>query len=398
MFSHRYLWFYLCIFTTYASALAPSEDTPLDQIVSCVYPMSGQYALLPRILFYVSLILASIVRRPGWFSNVVLGLAMSYSTTAFVHLIVIYVTHGWKPPILDLDALGIFMIGTASVSMYPALAIMRQSRYKSAAVQTLVGSWWYIMFFLSTLSKLLLDKFMNLRKSSNSEVACYLPDNTLLTSLAQLNGARDLECIYSCFLTHKSVLKTQDEVTVMRGNPMNDEVGNWGIIIGGICSGIMLILGSNIHTYPRVIAWLDSVLLKPVYEVHNEEKVKRAIMTPVVCICLISMAPWVIMIEYSLQSIPVEEMSFAIGQWAPWVAAFLAIIGGAIYHHLEGNGNDEESLEPAVDSPDGYVMAGALVDILPASGRKEDTAKSDQSAHLLDEIDIGTYRITPEPE
>ncbi|KFY05263.1 hypothetical protein V491_09172 [Pseudogymnoascus sp. VKM F-3775] len=397
MFSHRYLWFYLCIFTTYASALAPSEDTPLDQIVSCVYPMSGQYALLPRILFYVSLIFASTVRRSGWFSNVVLGLAMSYSTTAFVHIIVIYATHGWTPPILDLDALGTFMIGTASVSMYPALAILRQSKYNSVAVQRLVGSWWYIMFFLSSMARLLLSQFMHPRKNSNSEVACYLPDNTLLTSLAQLNGARDLECIYDCFLTRKSVLKTQDEVTVMWGAPMKDEMGNWGIVVGGICSGLMLILGSNIHTYPRVIKWLDTMLLKPVYAVHNEEKVKRAILTPVVCICLISMAPWVIMIEYSLRNILVEEMSFAIGQWAPWVAALLAIIGGAIYHQLEETESGEELLKPADDSLDGYVMAGALMDDFPASGRKEDTTKSDQSSRLLDEIDLGTYRITPEP-
>lgn len=124
----------------YASARAPSEDTPIDQIVSCVYPMSGQYRFLPRLLFYVSLIFAFTMRRSGWFTSIVLGLAMSYSATAFIHIIVIYATLGRSPPIFDLDVLGINLLAAVGVSMHPALLILRQ-RYKSPAVQVVVGCW-----------------------------------------------------------------------------------------------------------------------------------------------------------------------------------------------------------------------------------------------------------------
>ncbi|KFY96740.1 hypothetical protein V498_02512 [Pseudogymnoascus sp. VKM F-4517 (FW-2822)] len=196
-------------------------------------------------------------------------------------------------------------------------------------------------------------------------------------------------------------MKTQDAVTVMWGSPMNDNMGNWGLTVGATLSNLMLLLGSDIHTYSRILDRLRVLVLGPFYSVANHDT--RPIMTPIVYICLISMAPWVIMIEYSLRDIPVEEMSFAVGQWAPWVAALFAVIGAAIYRSPK---NDGEGLEPVVNSPTDYMMSGALSEpsdnipmgYLLALDRREDTAVSNQSAPLHDEIDIGTYRITPEQE
>lgn len=137
------------------------------------------------------------------------------------------------------------------------------------------------MLLLGSLITLLLKSFKNLQHNSNSEVACYLPDNTLLTSLAQLNGTRNLECIYDCFLTRKSVLRTQDAVTVMWGNPTNGRVVNSGLTIGAALSCLMFVLGSNMQTYPRILKRLRAALLfKPVYSVYNQDK--HAIMTPMV--------------------------------------------------------------------------------------------------------------------
>lgn len=249
-----------------------------------------------------------------------------------------------------------------------------------------------------------LAKFDNPRHNSNSEVACYLPDSTLLTSLAQLNGTRDLECIYDCFLTRKSVLKTQDAVTVMWVTPANERLDGWGLLVGYAFSCIMFGLGSDMLQYPWILKQLDALLLKPMYSVYNQDG--RAVMTPVACICLISMVPWVIINEYSLRSTPVEEMSFAIGQWAPWVAALFAIIGGGVYRFVKALKNGEEALELQVNSPADYVMFGALIepggdipiDDLLAPGRRDDTVSLNGSTHLLEEIDLGVYRTTSEPE
>ncbi|OBT68714.1 hypothetical protein VE03_01655 [Pseudogymnoascus sp. 23342-1-I1] len=286
---------------------------------------------------------------------------MSYSTTAFVHIIVIYATHGWNPPILGLDVLGIFLLAAVGVSMYPALVV---SRRLSLATP--------------------LNNLKSSRENSNSEVACYLLDSTLLTSLAKLNGTRDLECTYECFLTRKSVMKTQDAVTVVWGSPMDDNVGNWGLTIGAIFSS-------------------PALLLKPANPVGNQNR--RAIVRPIVYICLISMAPWIIMIEYSLRGIPVEEMSFAVGQWAPWAAALFAIIGGAILctpGAQERRRRDRASCEFSDGLCDVRRVERAWWQYsnrrFACDRQERGYAASNQFAHLLDEIDLGTYRITPEPE
>ncbi|KFX87124.1 hypothetical protein V490_08523 [Pseudogymnoascus sp. VKM F-3557] len=410
----RYFWFYFAVTISYTTAFivlrffapafltrALSEDTPIDQIVSCVYPMSGQYELLPRLLFYASLVFASTMRSSGWFANIFLGLAMSYSTTAFVHIIVIYATHGWRPPILDLDVYGIFLVATAGASMYPALIGLRQSRWKGRAVHDVIGYWWCIMFLLSGLAMaLIISVSNNPRLSSNSAAACYLPDDTLLTSLTQLNGTRDLECIYDCFFTRKSVLKAQDAVTVVWTVPTNSQL-DWGTMTGVSCYSVLFAFGDDMLKYPRMLKALGAWMPRSEDTVYNQDK--GALMAPSVYVCLILMLPWVITMEVSLRSLPFEEESFAIGQWGPCVAAVVAIIGGGIYHVLKRlEKNTEEVWEPilygqGVDSPENYIMAGALVE--PGDNIPMDDLVESGRTHLLDdEIDIGTYKITAEVE
>jgi hypothetical protein len=378
-------------------ALAPhstrplSEDIPSNQIISCVYPMSGQYGLLPRLLFYASLVLASTMRDFGWFANIFLGLAMSYSTTAFVHIIVICATHGWKPPILDLDVYGIFLVAIAGVSMYPAVVGLRQSGWKGRAVRDVIEFWWCIMTFPIFLALgLLVNVINNPRQSSNSAAACYLPDDTLLTTLAQLNGTWDLECIYDCFSTRKSVLKARDAVTVVWTAPTNGQLG-WGARIGIWYGIIMCNIGIGISAHPWILKSLGAWMPRREDAVYNQDK--GAIMAPTVYICLIFMLPWVITMEISLRSLPFEEESFAIGQWGPCVAAMVAIIGGGIYHVLKRlEKTTEEASEPilygqGVDSPANYMMSGALaergdnipMDDLLGSGRRDDAAASRRS-------------------
>ncbi|KFY11727.1 hypothetical protein V492_04294 [Pseudogymnoascus sp. VKM F-4246] len=403
--SHRYFWFYMCtmaLLVTYASARKPSEDTPYDEIVSCVYPMSGQYALLPRILFYASLICASTMRRYWWLTTIVLGVAMPYSLTAFVHMIVILATHGFNPPIFDLDIYGIFVLSAASVSMYPVLIVLRR-RYKIRAVHAVVRLWWSIMVVTGFLASDLVSKSEYRQGSSNSEVACYLEDGALLTSIAQLNGTRDLECIYDCFLAEKSVLKAQDAVTIIWGDTMHGMFGKWGTLVAFTSACIMYLLGTDMKLYSRVFKRLDALVLKPVYSAFDPDG--RAILTPVACICLISMVPWVINIEYSLWRTPVEEKAFAIGQWSPWVAALFAIIGGGIYRVYKDPKDGEEAPELPINSPGDSVMTVGIIEpgdnnpagAFPEANTKGDTNGSDES-RLLDEIDLGAGMIIPEPE
>jgi hypothetical protein len=63
--------------------------------VHCVYPISGAYDLLPRILFYLLLLFALLYRRHTWVATAALGTAMTYSATAAVHAFALLTQYGW---------------------------------------------------------------------------------------------------------------------------------------------------------------------------------------------------------------------------------------------------------------------------------------------------------------
>lgn len=57
--------------------------------VSCIYPLSGQYDHLPRVLFYILIVFAILFRHRTAIAKAALGVVMSYSATACVHLFVL---------------------------------------------------------------------------------------------------------------------------------------------------------------------------------------------------------------------------------------------------------------------------------------------------------------------
>ena len=51
----------------------------------CVYPISGQYGFLNRLLFYILMIFALIARNHDWLAAAALGTTMTYAASAAVH-------------------------------------------------------------------------------------------------------------------------------------------------------------------------------------------------------------------------------------------------------------------------------------------------------------------------
>lgn len=52
---------------------------------ACIYPISGQYGFLNRLLFYLLMIFALVARRRTWLAAAALGTAMTYAASAAVH-------------------------------------------------------------------------------------------------------------------------------------------------------------------------------------------------------------------------------------------------------------------------------------------------------------------------
>ena len=64
----------------------------------CAYAISGSYGFLPRLLYYVLLIFALILRKHTWLSPAALGVAMTYAATACVHTFALLTWVPISPP------------------------------------------------------------------------------------------------------------------------------------------------------------------------------------------------------------------------------------------------------------------------------------------------------------
>ena len=102
----------------------------------CIYPISGQYGFLPRLIYYLLLIFSLILRKHFWLSTAALGAAMTYAATASVHAFALLLRYRYHTPTLknfdwiylppkelgDIDLQAIFPILVAgSIMLTPIL-------------------------------------------------------------------------------------------------------------------------------------------------------------------------------------------------------------------------------------------------------------------------------------
>src|SRR5215472_11499341 len=69
------------------SMLLHPDATQVD--IACSYPLSGQYDRLQRFLFYGTLIVGLVFRHNGVIALAAIGVAMTYSSLAAIHLFVL---------------------------------------------------------------------------------------------------------------------------------------------------------------------------------------------------------------------------------------------------------------------------------------------------------------------
>lgn len=66
--------------------------------VRCIYPLSGQYSHLPRMLFYFLIVFAVMFRHRTTLAQAALGVVMSYSATACIHLFLLLGLYRFSEP------------------------------------------------------------------------------------------------------------------------------------------------------------------------------------------------------------------------------------------------------------------------------------------------------------
>jgi hypothetical protein len=89
---------------TWTFTLAQSIFDPSNYRIGvyCMYPLSGQYDMLPRGLFYLLLIFSLIFRRHNWLATAALGTAMTYAAVSAVHMLALVTNFDFGTPQSDL--------------------------------------------------------------------------------------------------------------------------------------------------------------------------------------------------------------------------------------------------------------------------------------------------------
>lgn len=94
----------------------------------CVYPFSGQYGLLSRLLFYVLLVFSLVFRRRLWLSTAALGTAMTYGSVAAVHGCLLIARYRYNRRYTD-SHLTSDLINEGDPDLIPIIAILTAGLY-----------------------------------------------------------------------------------------------------------------------------------------------------------------------------------------------------------------------------------------------------------------------------
>ncbi len=127
--------------------------------IPCIYPLSGQYDHLPRVLFYVLIIYVILFRHYTITTTAALGVIMSYSATACIHLFTLLGTYKFIPDPYsfsdsenaasggDVDFWGIApVVALSAIILIPFLYWSESFKFNSGKI---ILIYWSILIFAS---------------------------------------------------------------------------------------------------------------------------------------------------------------------------------------------------------------------------------------------------------
>ena len=151
--------------SSYYDYVFPLAETIFDDgmfriPINCIFPISGQYDVLSRILFYVLIIAALVFRRHNWLATAALGTAMTYAATTAVHMLALVVDfhfgtnanlNNYNPqtskPYGDPDVFGCYpVLAAAAIMITPILNWSISIRNSKAQPVVL---WWAVLILVA---------------------------------------------------------------------------------------------------------------------------------------------------------------------------------------------------------------------------------------------------------
>jgi hypothetical protein len=176
-------------------------------LINCVYSLSGTYGLLPRLLYYCTLIFAVFGRSKEWLVIGALVSALTYAGTAAIHAIFLVTS---KVTVFNLDVIGTWSVLSSGSIAYIVMVHWSTTLRNSRARMVMV-LWGFLIGVALLFSRsTLIDTPL-----SPGEPACYSNTGRLLRYPMQLIDPQ-FNCTYKCFSARKPMRNRSEIIAVPR--------------------------------------------------------------------------------------------------------------------------------------------------------------------------------------
>lgn len=387
---------------------AATTNSTFPEKIVCVYPLSGQYGLLPRVLYYCLLIFSALAQRQVWLIAGAMASALTYSGTAAIHAVILAgASQSW---IFDLDALGVWaIVSTGCLAVIPVLDwshVLVESQFRPV-----FGFWGFLMALASACGS------VPLYRSHVPEVACRSDDQALLLTSPRQLETSGFNCTYACFST-RQVLRHPSEITVIASEQVNGTaLGLTKIAIALVLTGscVLAIFACCLTTRKRTEAELRAciernrarradALLRGLWGKKKARRLAQkeletgqvqlprsvwGYMNPILFPALVVLNEICLLGNGGL---PSNEHLYAIGQWAPWVGVALAIIAAGIIRYKEPQWRERQAILTQ--------ERAALEQRMRGEGQAEvnNQRQSSENHTDHDQLELQPYRSQPTDE
>jgi hypothetical protein len=315
--------------------------------IICVYPLSGQYSLLNRLLYYALIIVAVFGHSHLWLVTGPLAYVMTYSSTAAVHAVIMAGVS--KNGLFDIDALGawaVISVGCLAVlPMFIKSEIIRESEYSP------VFGFWGTLVAVGAICSI-----VSTHRQYPDELECRSSTSLqLLTSQAQLFD-QSFNCSYTCFAYSQPLRPTSEIIAI----PKIVAFGHFRILEWatgltaslGILSALFACFPmhrksteAELHEIiksnrPRKGQTAKSARIKANARRRARKELETGKYTSsgmsifgATLSCLLMIVVGILNEVFILAyngGFHTNEHPYAIGQWGPWVAVLLAVIAASI--------------------------------------------------------------------
>lgn len=208
---------------TTTSCFPLQSNTPLHEVVVCVYRISGTYGSISRWLYYASILFGTLFRTNESLAASIMATAMLSSSAAIAHALFMLCKNGLNPQIIDLDIIPITTITVSTTFFFGAIRDYCTTLRTSYARDVLYI--WSIGLCVGCV--ICCASTWNLQKGAlhghSSEIACWgerrdenVTVNVMLDAPSRLEHRNFVfNCTYDCFSAHTLRIRDAHEIRVL---------------------------------------------------------------------------------------------------------------------------------------------------------------------------------------